>query len=66
VLGWGAYGTVCAEFLWGKKGGYIYKLIFSAVCVLGAVISVEKIWIISETLNSLVFIPNIIIVYLLF
>jgi len=66
VLGWGAYGTVCAEFLWNKKGGYVYKILFSMVCVLGAVISVEKIWIISEILNSLVFIPNIIIVYLLF
>lgn len=66
VLGWGAFGTVCAEFLWHKKGGFIYKILFSLSCVLGAVISVEKIWIISEILNSLVFIPNIIIVYLLF
>lgn len=66
VLGWGTYGTVCAEFLWLKKGGTVYKIIFSAICVLGAVISTEKIWSISEVLNSLVSIPNIIAVFLLF
>ena len=66
VLGWGAYGAVCAEFLWHKKGGYIYKLFFSAACVFGAIISVEKIWSFSEILNSLVSIPNVIAVFLLF
>lgn len=66
VLGWGTYGTVCAEFLWRKKGGTAYKIIFSAICVLGAVISTEKIWSMSEILNSLVSIPNIIAVFLLF
>ena len=66
VLGWGTYGTVCAEFLWRKKGGAVYKIIFSAICVFGALISTEKIWSLSEILNSLVSIPNIIAVFLLF
>lgn len=65
VLGWGAYGTVAAEFLYGKTGGYIYKLLFSAACVLGGFISVEKIWSVSEILNSIMSIPNIIAVFLL-
>lgn len=66
VLGWGAYGTVCAEFLWNKRGGYIYKMLFAAASVLGGIVSVEKIWSVSEILNSLVCVPNIIIVYFLF
>lgn len=65
VLGWGTYGTVCAEYLWNKKGSTIYKIFFASVCVLGAVVSTEKIWSISEIFNSLVSIPNIIAVYLL-
>ena len=65
VLGWGAYGTIAAEFLCGKKGGFVYKFLFSAVCVLGSLISVEKIWSFSEILNAFMSIPNIIAVFLL-
>ncbi len=66
VLGWGAYGTVAAEFLCGKAGGLVYKFLFSAACVLCPLISVDKIWSFSEILNSIMSIPNIIAVFLLF
>ncbi|MDD6479505.1 MAG: amino acid carrier protein [Oscillospiraceae bacterium] len=61
VLGWGAYGIVASEFLWKKRGRSLYKIVFAAACVLGAVLSTEKIWVISEIFNSLMAIPNIII-----
>ncbi|MBE6733481.1 MAG: sodium:alanine symporter family protein [Ruminococcaceae bacterium] len=66
VLGWGAYGTVAAEFLYGKTGGLVYKFLFSAACVLCPLISVDKIWSFSEILNSIMSIPNVIAVFLLF
>ena len=65
VLGWGAYGTIAAEFLCGKKGGVIYKFLFSAACVLGALVSVDKIWSFSEILNAFMSIPNVIAIFLL-
>lgn len=65
VLGWGAYGICAAEFLCGKKGAFIYKMIFSAACLLSVVISTQKIWIISELFNSLMALPNILVLGIL-
>jgi len=65
VLGWGAYGIVCCEFLTGYKGTYLYKVIFSAACIPAAILTVEKIWTVSELLNSVMSIPNVIAVFLL-
>ena len=65
ILGWGAYGISFCSFLWGKEGGSVYKLLFSAACIAGVCLSTDKIWQISEILNSVMSLPNLIAVFLL-
>lgn len=65
VLGWGYYGTKSIEFLLGKKAIKPYLIIFSLVCILGAIGNLSLVWSISDTLNGLMMIPNLIAVIML-
>ena len=65
VLGWGAYGITCCSFLSGKKGVTLYKICFSLACIPAAVLTVDKIWCISELLNSVMSIPNVTAIFFL-
>lgn len=65
ILGWALYGTRCAEFLFGSKIIRPYEVIFCLVCIAGAVADLKLVWDISDTLNGLMAIPNLIAVLLL-
>ena len=60
VLGWSLYGTRCAEYLFGQKGVRVYQLIYIAVIVIGATMELGLAWEISDTLNGLMVIPNLV------
>lgn len=60
VLGWSFYGTKSVEYLFGKKGTIVYKIIFVAFIVVGATMSLDLAWDIADTLNGLMAIPNLI------
>ncbi len=65
ILGWSFYGTKALEYLFGKKSTTVYKLIFALFIVLGATMNLSLAWEISDTLNALMAIPNLIGVLLL-
>ena len=65
ILGWALYGTRCAEFLFGSKIIRPYQIIFCLVVVAGAVADLKLVWDISDTLNGLMSIPNLIALLLL-
>ena len=65
ILGWSFYGTKSVEYLFGKKATVIYKIIFSLFIVAGAVMNLSLVWEISDTLNALMAVPNLIGVLLL-
>ena len=65
ILGWALYGTRCAEFLFGSKIIRPYEVVFCLVCIAGAVADLRLVWDISDTLNGLMAIPNLIAVLLL-
>ena len=65
ILGWALYGTRCAELLFGSKIIRPYEVIFCLVCIAGAVADLKLVWDISDTLNGLMAIPNLIAVLLL-
>ena len=65
ILGWALYGTRCAEFLFGSKIIRPYQIIFCLVVVVGAVADLTLVWDISDTLNGLMSIPNLIALLLL-
>ncbi|MDO5737860.1 MAG: sodium:alanine symporter family protein [Eubacteriales bacterium] len=60
ILGWAYYGESCCRYFFGQKSGIIYKLIFVPLIVVGAVIKLDLIWLIADSLNGLMAIPNLI------
>lgn len=60
VIGWSFYGTKAMEYLFGTKSTVIYKLLFVAFIVVGATMSLDLAWGISDTLNGLMALPNLI------
>ena len=66
VLGWSQYGSKAVEYLFGAKGVKVYKFIFVAMIVSGAVMEGGLAWDLSDTFNGLMMIPNLIGVIALF
>lgn len=60
ILGWSFYGAQACSYLFGPKSVNIYKVIFIAMIVLGANLSLEYVWNISDTFNGLMALPNLI------
>ncbi|MBR2886541.1 MAG: sodium:alanine symporter family protein [Clostridia bacterium] len=62
ILGWAYYGEVCIQYLVKKseKAIFIYRCFYVAVVFIGAVGNLDLIWSISETMNGLMIIPNMI------
>ena len=60
VLGWSYYGTKAWEYLFGTKATMIYKVIFVLFIIVGATMSLDLAWDISDTFNGLMSIPNLI------
>ena len=62
ILGWAYYGEVCVGYLSNKSKVAViaYRCIYVAITFIGAVGSLDLIWSISETMNGLMAIPNLI------
>lgn len=60
VLGWGLYGARCAQFLFGNQVWKKFAILQSVGVVLGAVLNTSVVWVLSETVNGLMAIPNLI------
>lgn len=65
VLGWGLYGTRCGQFLFGDGFARVFAYAQMAGVVLGAVLKSRTVWILAETVNGLMAIPNLIALVLL-
>lgn len=60
VLGWSFYGTKSLEYLLGTRATMVYKVIFVLAIVASAVMRMDLAWDISDTLNGLMAVPNLI------
>ncbi|MDO5733820.1 MAG: sodium:alanine symporter family protein [Eubacteriales bacterium] len=60
ILGWAYYGESCARFLFGPKIGKYYRYVFIPLIVVGAVTKLDFVWLIADSLNGLMAIPNLI------
>ncbi|MEA5099100.1 MAG: alanine:cation symporter family protein, partial [Bacteroidales bacterium] len=65
ILGWSYYGEKAIEYLGGKKTIIYYRLTWVVIVFIGAVINLDLVWNISDTMNALMAIPNLISVLLL-
>lgn len=59
-LGWSFYGTKAFEYLFGTKASIGYKVVFVLFTILSATMSMQLAWDISDTMNALMAIPNLI------
>lgn len=59
VLGWGLYGIRCAQFLFGESSwkGFVY--LQAAIVPISAVLGTGTVWMLAETVNGLMAIPNL-------
>lgn len=60
MLGWCYYGEKSMEYLFGVKSILPYRLLFVTLIGIGAIAKLELVWNISDTLNGLMAIPNLI------
>ena len=60
VLGWGVYGGTCATFLFGRRAWKWFCAIQIPVILFSSVSDSASVWLLSETVNGLMAIPNLI------
>jgi AGCS family alanine or glycine:cation symporter len=60
ILGWCYYGEKSIEFLFGVKAVMPYRLVFVCFVGVGAVAKLSLVWNISDTLNGLMAVPNLV------
>ena len=60
VLGWGLYGARCAQYLFGSGVWKLFAILQSATVVLGVLLRTGTLWMLAETVNGLMAIPNLI------
>ncbi len=60
VLGWGLYGARCAQFLFGPDVWRKFVFFQAIAVICGAAINTSTIWMLCETVNGLMAIPNLI------
>lgn len=60
VLSWGLYGVRCAGFLLGPRSERPYQLLYCLLTAAGAVMDLGTVWDLTETLNALMAVPNLI------
>ena len=65
MLGWSYYGERCAEFLLGPKVIVPFRVLWVIGVFLGTQMSLELVWKMSDALNGMMAIPNLIALVLL-
>ncbi len=60
MLSWSYYGDRCAQYLFGNKAVVIYRWVFVLLIVVGAIVQLEFVWNISDAMNGLMAVPNLI------
>ena len=60
ILGWSYYGEKAAEYLWGSKAVPVYRYLWVAAVMVGAVVELSAVWNFADIANGLMAVPNII------
>ncbi len=60
IIGWNLFGRINANYLFGKKFNIIYSIVSIVFIFLGAILSNELVWELTDMFNQLMVIPNVI------
>ncbi|MEG1610147.1 MAG: sodium:alanine symporter family protein [Bilophila sp.] len=65
ILGWCVYGERSVIYLFGDKGLIPFRVLYTCMVPIGAVAHLDVVWILADTVNALMAIPNLTAVLLL-
>ncbi|MEH6651328.1 MAG: sodium:alanine symporter family protein [Motiliproteus sp.] len=65
ILGWSLYGERCAEYLFGVKVIIPFRVLWILAVPVGAMVGLDFVWLLADTLNAMMAIPNLIALALL-
>ncbi|ALM52668.1 alanine/glycine:cation symporter family protein [Halomonas huangheensis] len=65
ILGWSFYGEKCCQFLFGTRSIMPYRILFVIAVPVGALAKLNFIWLMADTFNAMMAIPNLIALALL-
>ena len=60
LIGWCYYGEKCFEFLFGSRMIIPYRIVFTLLIMVGAVVSAPLVWAVGTLLNGFMAFPNLI------
>jgi alanine or glycine:cation symporter, AGCS family len=60
ILGWSYYGEKSVEFLLGYRSVLPYRIVFIVAVFFGAVHSLDFVWSVSDVMNGLMALPNLV------
>lgn len=65
ILGWSFYGEKCVGFFFGAKALMPYRVLWIVMIYFGATADLGFIWLLADTLNAMMALPNLIALVLL-
>ncbi|GAB0148433.1 sodium:alanine symporter family protein [Marichromatium gracile] len=65
ILGWSVYGERCVEYLFGVRAILPFRLVWVAAIPVGAMVKLEFVWLVADTLNAMMALPNLLALVLL-
>jgi AGCS family alanine or glycine:cation symporter len=65
ILGWSYFAEKCWEFLLGEKCEKPFRILWTLAVPIGAILHLDFIWLLADTLNAFMAIPNLIALLLL-
>ena len=65
ILGWSVYSERCAEYLFGVKVIKPFRVLWILAVPVGALVGLDFVWLLADTLNAMMAIPNLIALALL-
>lgn len=65
ILGWAYYGEKCWEYLVGTAVEIPYRVLWTIFVLVGAVTQLDFVWLVADTLNAFMALPNLVSLLLL-
>ena len=65
LIGWSYYGEKCVEFMFGSRVIPPYRILFTAMILVGSMVSVPLVWAVGTLLNGFMAFPNLIAIVFL-
>lgn len=65
IMGWSVYGERCVEFLFGVKSIMPFRILWVLAIPVGAMVELKFVWLLADTLNAMMALPNLIALILL-